>query len=453
MRQIEEYNRLLKVKLFQQGNNQWRLLPVEKRDGSAIRRKDITFRGNDEKLKLLLRRLKAKDNASDPPSSKNRTYQQMINTAKDKSDPYIWIWMKVWNNYKDGKKILNYEKNNTWNGIGITKDKEKLKISLQFYNNMWSTIVYDEWDDPISAKVDHTQQLALQLFIDYNIVKIIWDDGKVWDSKKIWRGENRIKEMGFNKNIQVYRQKGGFSRAIEDMIMDEIDAREDELKIMYADYIKDTGDRTLSFYEFARVIIATEEGLFEKVKEVTGVSVDLCKYYDSDTDKCAIGCPNERVKKGAQCPYHILTRRDMSECQCYRSVRENKITLKKDLYLPGTQTILEAGDIISIIKERVRDYQVYHFSYSSAISEVIDWLKENNLKMHEDDIFTYISSGPKKPSEGKTNKFDIFLYLANELQYIPAKKMVHFQIYGMSKQYELNMYLSPAKNKDYPQGR
>lgn len=134
MKLIEEYNRLLKVKIFQQGKNQWRLLPVEKRDGGAIRRKDITFRGDDEKLKLLLRRLKAKDNATDPPSKKNRTYQQMIDTARDKSDPYIWIWLTIWNNYKDGNKIMKYEKEVTMWELGslinseLSKEKYKSTI-------------------------------------------------------------------------------------------------------------------------------------------------------------------------------------------------------------------------------------------------------------------------------------------------------------------------------------
>lgn len=314
----EEYNRLIKVKLFQQGNNQWRLLPVEKRDGSAIRRKDITFRGDDEKLKLLLRRLKAKDNASDPPSSKNRTYQQMIDTAKDKSDPYIWVWITLWNNYKDGNKIMKYEKSKEIDGI-VT---ESLPRDFQ--------------------------------------------------------------------DFEIYGQSDRLSTQQEQMIQAEIQRREDELQDLYRDYQKDTRDTSTSFYNFARTIVMADEGIVEKT-----------------------------------------------------------VMLKQDLLLSGTTTLLEKGDTIEIL-ERVRDYEVYHPSYSSAISEVVDWLKEQGLRMSEDDLFTYISTGPKKPSDGKTNRFDILLYDDNELQNVPAKKMVHFQVYGMGNgKYELNMYLSTAKIKDY----
>lgn len=58
--------------------------------------------------------------------------------------------------------------------------------------------------------------------------------------------------------------KGGFGPEVERMIRDEIIAREDELRQKYQDYIDDTGDRATPFAEFARMIIATEEGLIEK---------------------------------------------------------------------------------------------------------------------------------------------------------------------------------------------
>lgn len=85
------------------------------------------------------------------------------------------------------------------------------------------------------------------------------------------------------------------------------------------------------------------------------------------------------------------------------------------------------------------DYQIYHNQYSSAIDEVIKFLNKKNFKMSEDDIWKEISTGPKKPSEGKTNKFNIVLYTLDDKE---TKKRVHFQIYGMKDKYELNMYIS-----------
>ena len=137
MRYVEEHNKLLKVKLFKQGSNQWRLLPMEKRDGSKIRRGEITFRGSDEKLKLLLRRLKAKDVTTDPPSSKNKSYQQMIDTAKDKSDPYIWVWLTLWNNYREDNKITIAEK----------QENEYLEVSRLLDIIYQNEIKSEDWVD------------------------------------------------------------------------------------------------------------------------------------------------------------------------------------------------------------------------------------------------------------------------------------------------------------------
>ncbi len=45
--------------------------------------------------------------------------------------------------------------------------------------------------------------------------------------------------------------------------------------------------------------------------------------------------------------------------------------------------------------------------------------------------------GPKKPSEGKTNKFSIELSKDGK----PSRKQLHIQVYGMRNSYELNAYI------------
>jgi hypothetical protein len=45
--------------------------------------------------------------------------------------------------------------------------------------------------------------------------------------------------------------------------------------------------------------------------------------------------------------------------------------------------------------------------------------------------------GPRKPSEGKTNKF----HLSLRKDFKPQKKMLHIQVYGMKNSYELNAYI------------
>lgn len=59
-------------------------------------KRSLTFRGEDDRFKTFLRRIKAKDSSTFPPSSKQRTYQQMIDDAKngDDSKP-IYIWSNM----------------------------------------------------------------------------------------------------------------------------------------------------------------------------------------------------------------------------------------------------------------------------------------------------------------------------------------------------------------------
>ena len=92
----EEANKLLKVRIYVEGDQQYRLKPVSDKAGNSLNKGEFRFRGTEDDFCLLLRRLKAKDYETDPPSAKNRTYKQMVQSAKDGSDQYIWIWSKFW---------------------------------------------------------------------------------------------------------------------------------------------------------------------------------------------------------------------------------------------------------------------------------------------------------------------------------------------------------------------
>ena len=88
-------------------------------------------------------------------------------------------------------------------------------------------------------------------------------------------------------------------------------------------------------------------------------------------------------------------------------------------------------------KESAKNNVVYHNSYSDAVSEILAFAIKNGFATSEDDVFTQISSGPKKPSEGVTNKFHLDLYKDEKL----SKKKLHAQVYGTGDKYELNMYI------------
>jgi hypothetical protein len=82
-------------------------------------------------------------------------------------------------------------------------------------------------------------------------------------------------------------------------------------------------------------------------------------------------------------------------------------------------------------------FEVYHDSYTSAINAAKQWAEKEGYEIDDEDSFRKIGMGPKKPSEGKTNKFSIELTKDGKSQ----KKMLHIQVYGMKTKYELNCYI------------
>ena len=94
--------------------------------------------------------------------------------------------------------------------------------------------------------------------------------------------------------------------------------------------------------------------------------------------------------------------------------------------------------LASLIKEKKSDYEVYHKSYTSAINAAKEYAEKQGYEINDDDSFTKIGMGPRKPSEGKTNRFSIELSKDGKVQ----RKQLHIQVYGMKTKYELNAYIS-----------
>lgn len=88
--------------------------------------------------------------------------------------------------------------------------------------------------------------------------------------------------------------------------------------------------------------------------------------------------------------------------------------------------------------EKKSDYQVYHNTYSAAISTALDYAKSNGYDVDDNDVWNKISMGDKKPKDGVTNKFTITLHKDGKEQ----KKALQIQVYGMGNKYELNTYIA-----------
>jgi hypothetical protein len=102
-----------------------------------------------------------------------------------------------------------------------------------------------------------------------------------------------------------------------------------------------------------------------------------------------------------------------------------KAALKKDFQLKESVTEAKAP------------YEVYHKSYTSAIEAAREYAEKKGFEIDNDDSFTKIGMGPRKPSEGKTNRFSIQLTKDGK----PQRKQLHIQVYGMKNSYELNAYI------------
>jgi hypothetical protein len=93
--------------------------------------------------------------------------------------------------------------------------------------------------------------------------------------------------------------------------------------------------------------------------------------------------------------------------------------------------------LTEILKEAKSDYEVYHKTYTSAINAAREYAEKKGFEINDDDAFTKIGMGPGKPSEGKTNRFDIELSKDGKIQ----RKKLQIQVYGMKNSYELNAYI------------
>ena len=97
---------------------------------------------------------------------------------------------------------------------------------------------------------------------------------------------------------------------------------------------------------------------------------------------------------------------------------------------------------------KASEYTVYHKSYTGAREEIEAYVKRKGFQLDPEEVFMTISTGPKKPSDGHTNRFTLLLYKNN----LPAKKGVSIQVYGrgdVESPYELNMYFVPVPISEY----
>lgn len=101
------------------------------------------------------------------------------------------------------------------------------------------------------------------------------------------------------------------------------------------------------------------------------------------------------------------------------------------------KSIIAESKIKSVLKEAAK-FETYHNTYTSAVNAAREYAEKQGYEINDDDAFRKIGMGPRKPSEGKTNRFSIELSKDGKVQ----RKQLHIQVYGMKNKYELNAYIN-----------
>jgi hypothetical protein len=80
-------------------------------------------------------------------------------------------------------------------------------------------------------------------------------------------------------------------------------------------------------------------------------------------------------------------------------------------------------------------YEIFHKDFSSAMQHATAFAKSKGQPIKKDEIDNKVATGPKKPSKGKENSYNL------ETE---KGKRWSVQVYNMGNKFELNMYLTSS---------
>ena len=203
-----------------------------------------------------------------------------------------------------------------------------------------------------------------------------------------------------------------------------------------------------NFHDEARELIASIEGKPEWAKKVNYPSMDDPKYKEKMADIRKNGVDSSEYWGGEDGTHEFA--RKVAASSGWNGVEAADgiaFTLRMNGFHREADKIQSIFDNKGYMKnesmrlkgvmEAKSDYEVYHKSYTSAINAAKEYAEKKGYEINDDDSFTKIGMGPRKPSEGKTNRFDIELSKDGKVQ----KKKLQIQVYGMKNSYELNAYI------------
>jgi hypothetical protein len=126
-------------------------------------------------------------------------------------------------------------------------------------------------------------------------------------------------------------------------------------------------------------------------------------------------------------------RRNARASKFIESVKNNSLKTETT-YAPGYDVARPMADMSNVnAAKSATGYEIYHKDFSSAMQHAYKFAKSKGVTVDPNEIDNKVASGPRKPSNGKTNSYTLDT---------DKKQKVHIQVYNTGNKYELNMYIS-----------
>ena len=353
------------------------------------------------------------------------------------------------------KKAIKIAKQMGGNMTGAIKKIERMAAGLSDHEKVVDALktANESYYDGITEKADRNEVIELKLFIENDprlyksklvpIVKNIqkkMKSGK-YDHKKapkLWmylvkEGQKLYsKEFdGLKFGTDVHKQ---VAQELADEYRDEIDAQggtmfESKFYLQFEEFVSEDKD----------LDEATGNEIKKYMKEKWSVAVKASKV--GSKHMRAVGkMPNDFRKEIIDkfMPKAKILNKDNIN---YGNIMDNMVTLRTEewdkLLKENVATPEDWDDLQAGLDEG--KYKIDHKTFTSAVQEALKVADKAGYEVDEDDYFHTVATGPKKPSEGKTNKYSVALTKRGK----PQKKALQIQIYGKGKHgYELNCYIS-----------
>jgi hypothetical protein len=104
--------------------------------------------------------------------------------------------------------------------------------------------------------------------------------------------------------------------------------------------------------------------------------------------------------------------------------------------MPMAKKMAIATTTAKRVAEGKNDYPIYHKTYSGAMQAAYAFAKKKGFEVDKTDIDDKVATGPKKPSSGKTNSFNLKLVGQKN-------KRLAVQVTNLdNRRYELNCYIT-----------